>query len=493
MVVMAALLLVSFLASLLALAAVGLVVFRHYAPLLRRHNPGAAIPRGSFGCPLVGETLAFLRPHASTTTGAFLRGHVARYGAVFRSHLFGSPTVVSCDAGLNHFVLHNEDRLFQCSYPGPVRGILGESSLLVVTGDRHRRLRAVALAFAASASAGPRRRRYLADVDRAARSAVASWQGRRGAVAFCREARQFAFGVIVEQVLGLSPEEPVAGRILEDYSTFMEGLVSLPVNIPGTPYARAVEARRKISVTLEGIMEERRKGDGSFKKAAFLDVLLQNSDLSHDDKVTFVLDTLLAGYETTSVLLSLLVYFLGQSPKCQEQLKREHESIRSSKGAEEFLTAEDYKKMEYTQRVINETLRCGNIVKFVHRRALKDVRYKGYLIPAGWKVLPILSSVHLGPALYANPQEFDPCRWGEGLNQTAGKKFAPFGGGLRLCPGSELGKVEAAFFLHHLVLACRWRLDGEDVPMAHPYVEFRRGLPIEISCTSIHEGEMVVL
>jgi hypothetical protein len=28
---------------------------------------------------------------------------------------------------------------------------------------------------------------------------------------------------------------------------------------------------------------------------------------------------------------------------------------------------------------------------------------------------------------------------------------------------------------------CRWRLDGEDVPMAHPYVEFKRGLPIEIS------------
>jgi hypothetical protein len=28
-------------------------------------------------------------------------------------------------------------------------------------------------------------------------------------------------------------------------------------------------------------------------------------------------------------------------------------------------------------QVINETLRCGNIVKFVHRKALKDVKYKG--------------------------------------------------------------------------------------------------------------------
>ena len=71
----------------------------------------------------------------------------------------------------------------------------------------------------------------------------------------------------------------------------------------------------------------------------------------------------------------------------------------------------------------------------------------------------------------------------QGLDQTSsGKKFAPFGGGLRLCPGSELGKVEAAFFLDHLVLQYGWRLDGEYVPMAHPYVEFNKGLPIEIWC-----------
>ncbi|KAL6899319.1 hypothetical protein ACP4OV_005977 [Aristida adscensionis] len=315
---------------------------------------------------------------ASNTTGAFLHDHLARYGTVFRSHLFGSPTVVSCDGALNQVVLQNEERLFQCSYPGPVRGILGASSLLVVTGDRHRRIRAMALAFVASTGLRPS---YLADVDRAARAVVASWRG-RAAVAFCDEARKFAFSVIVEQVLGLSPEEPVTGRILEDYSTFMKGLVSFPLNIPGTPYARAVKARRKISVTLEV--------------------------------------------------------------------------------------------------VINETMRCGNVVKFLHRKALKGVRYQGYVIPAGWKVLPVLAAVHLDSALHVNPEQFQPCRW-EGLTaQTAGKRFAPFGGGARLWPGSELGKVEVTFFLHHLLLNYRWRLDGEDAPMAHPYVEFARGLPLEI-------------
>ena len=52
---------------------------------------------------------------------------------------------------------------------------------------------------------------------------------------------QFAFSVIVEQVLGLGPDEPVADRILQDYQTFMKGLVSFPLSIPGTPYDRAVK------------------------------------------------------------------------------------------------------------------------------------------------------------------------------------------------------------------------------------------------------------
>jgi cytochrome P450 family 724 subfamily B1 len=54
---------------------------------------------------------------------------------------------------------------------------------------------------------------------------------------------QFTFNVIVEQMLGLSPDDSVTDRFLQDYSTFMKGLVSLPLNIPGTPYARAVKVR----------------------------------------------------------------------------------------------------------------------------------------------------------------------------------------------------------------------------------------------------------
>ncbi|GJN27311.1 hypothetical protein PR202_gb15325 [Eleusine coracana subsp. coracana] len=468
--------LVILLASLLAL------VLSHFLPLLL--NPKA--PKGSFGWPLIGETLRFLRPHASNTLGTFLEDHCTRYGRVFKSHLFCTPTVVSCDQELNHFILQNEERLFQCSYPRPIHGILGKSSMLVVLGEDHKRLRNLSLALVTSTKLKPS---YLGDIEKIALHVVGAWRDRREdttaggrvrVIAFCEEARKFAFSVIVKQVLGLSPEEPVTARILEDFLAFMKGLISFPLYIPGTPYAKAVQwlfscllllihsqARERISTTVKGIIEERRSAE-SCKKGDFLDVLLSTDELSDEEKVSFVLDSLLGGYETTSLLISMVVYFLGQSAEDLDLVKREHDSIRSNKGKEECLTSEDYKKMEYTQQVINETLRCGNIVKFVHRKALKDVRYKEYLIPSGWKVLPVFQRCSFEPLASrkcthsfsladgsGNEPMFQIFHTTQGAGQGTSKKFTPFGGGPRLCPGSELAKIEAAFFLHHLVLNYR--------------------------------------
>jgi cytochrome P450 family 724 subfamily B polypeptide 1 len=168
------------LVALASLAAA--VVLRHFLPLLRNHD----LPKGSFGWPLIGETIGFLGAHPSNTTGGFLQDHIARYGTVFKSHLFGAPTVVSCDEELNHFVLHNEERLFQCNYPGPIRTILGESSTLVVTGERHRQLRSMFLSLVASTGL---KANYLASLDESARSVVASWRG-LDTISFCEEARK---------------------------------------------------------------------------------------------------------------------------------------------------------------------------------------------------------------------------------------------------------------------------------------------------------------
>ncbi|OVA17629.1 Cytochrome P450 [Macleaya cordata] len=430
------------------------------------------LPDGNMGWPIIGETLGFLKPHKSNTLGDFLQDHCSRYGRIFKSHLFGHPTIVSCDHDLNMFILQNEERLFQCSYPKSIHGVLGNLSLLCVVGDLHKRLRSYALNFTNTCKS---KVEYINDVDKLTISLMESWKNKKEVI-FCEEVKKFTFNFIVKQIISMDAEEAEATTILEDFHTFMKGVVSLPLYIPGTAYAKAVKARLRIYSTIKAIIRERTEGHG-IKKGDYLDALLSNSSSSDEEKVSIVLDLLLGGYETTSTLIALIVYFLSHSPHALQMLKEEHQATRKRK-QEEALNWEDYKQMEFTQNVvINEALRCGNVVKFVHRKALKDVNFKGFLIPSGWKVLPIFAAAHLDPSIHENATEFNPWRWN---SQVKVKNYAPFSGGLRLCPGAEIGKIETAIFLHHLVLNFRWRIQGVDYPLSKPYVEFLRGLQIEL-------------
>ncbi|KAK8694704.1 hypothetical protein V6N13_072251 [Hibiscus sabdariffa] len=201
-----------------------------------------------------------------------------------------------------------------------------------------------------------------------------------------------------------------------------------------------------------------------------------------------ILSLLFAGHETSSVAITLAIYFLPASPMVIQQLREEHlEIVRTKKqSGEAELNWDDYKKMEFTQCVINETLRLGNVVRFLHRKALKDVRYKGYDNSCGWKVLPMIAAVHLDPTLFDHPQHFNPWQWHKNNGTRRSKAatesncFMEFRGGTRLCAGTELAKVEMVVFIHHLVLNYQWESADTDEAFAFPFVDFPKGLPIRV-------------
>lgn len=105
---------------------------------------------------------------------------------MFKSHLFGSPTVVSCDIELNTFILQNEETLFQSSYPKPVHDILGKLSMMLVSGDLHKKLRSVALSFINASKSSPD---FLSYVDSFSLSYIDSWRS-KSQVEFFKEAKK---------------------------------------------------------------------------------------------------------------------------------------------------------------------------------------------------------------------------------------------------------------------------------------------------------------
>lgn len=72
-----------------------------------------------------------------------------------------------------------------------------------------------------------------------------------------------------------------------------------------------------------------------------------------------------------------------------------------------------------------------------------------------------------------------------GVKKTS--DFMPFGGGARHCPGSEIARLEMAVFLHHLILKYDWVAAEADHPVVVPFVDFAKGLPIQVKAFSLYK------
>lgn len=57
----------------------------------------------------------------------------------------------------------------------------------------------------------------------------------------CNLYLQFSFNLMLMNLLDMQPGEPLGLQLLQDFLTFMEGFVSIPINLPWTPYAKAVK------------------------------------------------------------------------------------------------------------------------------------------------------------------------------------------------------------------------------------------------------------
>ncbi|KAF6149807.1 hypothetical protein GIB67_017540 [Kingdonia uniflora] len=457
--------------------------------LLQRKKKSLKLPPGRMGWPFIGETFGYLKPYLATTIGEFMEQHISRYGKIYKSYLFGDRAIVSADAGLNRFILQNEGRLFECSYPSSIGGILGKWSMLVVVGDMHRDMRMISLNFMSTSRL---RTHLMPEVDKHTLLVLRSWK-ENSIFSAQNEAKKFTFNLMAKHIMSIDPGKPETEHLRKEYITFMKGVVSAPLNLPGTAYNRALKSRSTILKVIEHKMIERLKETNNDREKVedgdLLGWVLKHSSLSIEQILDLILSLLFAGHETSSVSIALAIYFLQACPKAVQELREEHlEIVRAKKReGESGLNWDDYKQMEFTQCVISETLRLGNVVRFLHRKAIKDVRYNGYDIPCGWKVLPVVAAVHLDPLIYDKPQEFNPWRWQSKTstdssafsNMKTGNNFMPFGGGPRLCAGSELAKLEMAVFIHHLVLNYDWELAEPDEPRVFPFVEFPKGLPIK--------------
>ncbi|EXB58207.1 Cytochrome P450 90A1 [Morus notabilis] len=406
------------------------------------------LPPGSLGLPVIGETLQLISAYKTENPEPFIDERVGKFGPIFTTHVFGEPTVFSAEPETNRFILQNEGKLFECSYPSSISNLLGKHSLLLMKGSLHKRMHSLTMSFANSSII---KDHLLDDIDRLIRLNMDSWTGR---ILLMEEAKKITFELAVKQLMSFDPGEWTES-LRKEYLLLIEGFFTIPLPLFSTTYRRAIKARTKVAEALSLIVRQRRKENevGEGKNDMLVALLAGNDGFSDEEIVDFLLALLVAGYETTSTIMTLAVKFLTETPLALAQLKEEHDQIRAKKReSSEALEWSDYKSMPFTQCVVNETLRIANIISGVFRRAMTDINIKGYTIPKGWKVFASFRAVHLEQEHFKDARTFNPWRWqnNSGGTSSSVNVFTPFGGGPRLCPGYELARVELSVFLHHL-------------------------------------------
>ncbi|OEL28580.1 Cytochrome P450 90D2 [Dichanthelium oligosanthes] len=457
---------------------------------------GARLPAGSLGWPLLGETLAFIFAAYSQRPESFAEERRLLYGSVFKSHLWGAPAVVSSDPEVSRAVLQADASAFVPWYPRSLMELMGDSSILVLGGGLQRRVHGLAGAFFKSPHL---KARVTADMQRRVGRAMDAWRrnngGSGGGATVVRvqdEAKSIVFEILVRALIGLDEGHEMQ-YLRQQFKEFIAGLISLPVKLPGTQLYRSLKAKKRMTKLIQKIIQEKRRQKRITDECDnlretdhprdMIDVLLGNGsdELTNELISDNMIDFMIPAEDSVPVLITLAVKYLSECPLALQQLEEENMELKRQKsGTGETLEWTDYMSLTFTQHVITETLRMGNIINGIMRKAVRDVEVRGHLIPKGWRVLVYFRAVHLDAAVHDDPHAFNPWRWEERTDVMSSSGFTPFGGGQRLCPGLDLARLEASIFLHHLVTSFRWVAE-EDAVVNFPTVRLSRGMPIAVT------------
>ncbi|XP_018429979.1 PREDICTED: cytochrome P450 4B1-like, partial [Nanorana parkeri] len=167
----------------------------------------------------------------------------------------------------------------------------------------------------------------------------------------------------------------------------------------------------------------------------FLDILLCSKDgngqgLSDEDLRAEVDTFMFEGHDTTASGISWILYCMAKYPEHQQKCREE---IREVLGERDTMEWEDLSKLPYTSMCIKESLRLYPPVPSVSRELSKPITFfDGRSLPAGSLVSLNIYCIQRNPAVWKDPEVFDPLRFSpENSAKRHSHAFVPFAAGPR--------------------------------------------------------------
>ncbi|KAE8751143.1 Cytochrome P450 CYP4 [Frankliniella occidentalis] len=181
---------------------------------------------------------------------------------------------------------------------------------------------------------------------------------------------------------------------------------------------------------------------GAQRKATFLDVMLDTEAALTDGEVLDEVKGLITaatGGSTDALCFVLLCISLRQD--VQDRIVQEITSV-FGEDVDRAGTMDDMRHLEYLERVIKETLRMFPSIPQFGRSPSQDIELpSGHKVPAGAQVFVYSPAVHMDPAHFPEPEQFEPDRF---LASAGRHPFAylPFGAGAHTCIGQRYALLQ---------------------------------------------------
>lgn len=368
-----------------------------------------------------------------------VRQAMARYGPVISLPVLGFGNVVLvADATLAKQVFTEKpDVLLGGEGVGPAAAIYGRRSMFVQEEPEHLRRRKILI----PPLHGQALAEYVPIIEAVTRSAMDTWPVGRP-MRILEAARELTLDIIVQVIFGVS--EPAAVRRL---GRPFEELLDLALS-EETParyalrrvgglliWGRLARINRRIDeLVMPLIAEARGERERTDVLAILANATTEDGDRLSDNVIRADLITLmLAGHETTATTLAWLLNLVLHHPEVLARLRGDIQSGQT----------------EYTQAVINETLRLRPAAPITGRMTVGRYRLGDYTLDPGTRIVLLLDAINRDPQTYPDPDEFRPERFlGQRPHPYA---WVPFGGGIKRCLGASFSMCEMTTMLQTML------------------------------------------
>ena len=396
----------------------------------------------------------------------FTRAHQA-YGPVFEIRVLGRRIVVLAGLEANRYAAGPGRKNFGSHRAwGPLDRHLGvEKSLISLDGPEHTAFRRVegraytrAHFYATLARSVQVAEEDLAAV-RPGELAVAPW---------CKH-------LVTEQVARVAVGG-TARPYLDDLVPYIQNVLMAKVTRQRPPaillHPRLRRARARTFAMVDDLIEERRRTGPGEVPDLLDDVLAAHRDdpgrWAMADVRQAALGAFIAGMDTAANSLAFAIHRLVRHPDLVPALVDEVDAAFA-----DGVTAESFDRMPQLFAFLFEVLRLHPIAPALERHLLTDIEFAGHALPAGTHVIIATTATHGLPELFADPDTFDPTRFGDDrAEHKVPGAYVPFGVGTHTCAGR--GMAEGLLALDTALLLHRWRFTGDP---AHRLREVARPTP----------------